>query len=466
MGDDQFDAIVVGAGLAGLSCAAELVLHGQRPLLISETKEVGATFAVTEVGGPKNLGFLQHMVWNIGWGGGWWYPLARALNIPLRFYPSMPLAATVRGTGRVVDIPYCTSAAALTDTLLEALPIPGLDALRGPFEKVMQAALAIPYQELVKMDRVPLAEWLPDQGADEMISAMVLSFCGNLQELKMADAIEHLSVFGGLSGPRAYLCNEANVVTAVPDIRNGLCIPLAGAIEQRGGTVWRGRRVLKVLVEGDKARGVVLVDGTEMRAPVVAIACGNSRIAGILDPLPDEVQAPLAYSEQTASQDFCTYAVLDKPVVPREHDRFLGVINPEDGSNVQWAWPLHAAAPWTCEPGMQMLASQSFYSAKEVAGAGGEEAIYAEMAKVNEEIYPGYQEATVAFATQRHRHHWMTPLMVGPKLSRTIDSVRDLWFVGDGSTPVGGAFMEAAASAGILGARGILAAQSRNHTSS
>lgn len=42
-----------------------------------------------------------------------------------------------------------------------------------------------------------------------------------------------------------------------------------------------------------------------------------------------------------------------------------------------------------------------------------------------------------------------------PQLPRTTEAVDGLWFVGDGSTLVGGMYMETSASAGMLGARGI-----------
>lgn len=38
---EQVDVIVVGAGVAGLCCAGELVLSGSKTLMISETREVG-----------------------------------------------------------------------------------------------------------------------------------------------------------------------------------------------------------------------------------------------------------------------------------------------------------------------------------------------------------------------------------------------------------------------------------------
>ena len=58
MTEQQFDAIVIGAGVAGLACAATLVLEGKRPLLVCETNEVASTLRSEWVDG--NRGLMQH----------------------------------------------------------------------------------------------------------------------------------------------------------------------------------------------------------------------------------------------------------------------------------------------------------------------------------------------------------------------------------------------------------------------
>lgn len=50
---------------------------------------------------------------------------------------------------------------------------------------------------------------------------------------------------------------------------------------------------------------------------------------------------------------------------------------------------------------------------------------------------------------------WFSQALAGAKLQRRSESVDGLWYVGDGSLPVAGVWTEAAASAGVLGARAI-----------
>jgi phytoene dehydrogenase-like protein len=458
----DFDAIVVGAGLAGLCCAGELVKEGRRPLLVCETKEVGLTFRSEWLG--NNRGIMQHLVWAVGWGGGWWYPLTRQLNVPVRFRGGPHFAGTILGSGTTFDIPVVTSSAGMLETIDQIFPLPD-GPLRSEFGRALQLGLQADYRELFQLHEVPLMEWFRENGVAEEAAMLVMSFAGLMHELSLEESIKHLSVMGGLLPIRALLCGENAVTVIYPDAREGLCIPLAKAIEQRGGEVWRGRKVARVEVDDARVAAVVLEDGTEVRAPQVAIATGNSRIASLLDPLPPEIVEPLAYTDTFQFQDFTIWATLDKPVMPPELEHaYLLALDPM-GSMLQVSWGIHAMAPWTTEPNKQFLGSQSYFPATTVEKMGGEEAVYEQMHNVNEGMYPGYKAAIDQVKTGSHKHTWFSPCSAAPKLPRTIESVEDLWFVGDGSVPVGGLWTEAAASAGILGARGMIAARADRRSS-
>ena len=445
MENEGFDAIVVGAGMAGLACAGELVLQGARPLLICETEEVGAQYRTQWVG--KNRGILQTPTWQNGWGGGWWYPLVRALNIPVRLGATPDLGCLDWGSRKYTKIPYCPTASAITDVIIQTSPLP-IDAIRGAFEQLTHAALAIPWEDLLEMHQVPMAEWLTDQGADEMVQQLMVVLLANLNGIPVDEAQE-LSVFGAWGTLRTVLCREGTYMHVEPDCREGLCIPIAQEVERRGGSVWRGRRVAQVLTDGGRVGGVVMEDGVEVRAPIVAIATGNKRISALLDPLPPEVEEPLAYSARFTSQDFCLYTVLDKPVVSRDMERFVFVVG-TDGTNLGYSYPIHLY-PGAAEPGRQFVATIKQLSGE--AALREEKEIYDEMRELCEALYPGFAEATVDSATLKHRYQWSGGTLVGPKVPRTVESVEGLWFVGDGSWPVRALWMDGAASAGILGAR-------------
>lgn len=460
MPDTEFDQIVVGGGMAGLCCAGELVLRGQRPLLICETKEVGALFAVKTLGENKNNHFfLQHPAWQLGWDGGWWYRLARELNIPLRLYPPLGWGVNVRGTDKVVEVPFCASASALIDLLVEAFSFPLEGAAREALERVLHIALAIPFEELVKMQQVPLAAWLDEQGADVFVQMLLLTICGFPHDLNAEGARRHLSVFGGIGVVRLLLCGEGQSALVYPSPREGLCIPLAKEIERRGGAVWRGRKVARVLVDDGKANGVVFEDGTEVSAPTVAIAVGNRRIPSLLDPLPPEIVEPLSYQGEVDSEDISMFFLLDKPLVQPERS-VNAVFDLQTMSLSHFFWPLTGVAPWTTEPGKQLVGVHFPCTTEDVRAAGGEQAIYARIRSLASELYPAFDQAVLDVATFHSTaagYTWGSSISHYPKLPRTVDSVENLWFVGDGSAPCRGVWTEAAASCGILGAREMVA---------
>ena len=453
---DEFDVIVVGAGMAGLCCAGELVLHGLRPLLVCESKEVGALYRPTWIG--NNRGFMHQPTRQVSWGGGWWFQMARKLNIGVRMVPSYrDVRVMIRGSGVARDIMTVVSAAGMAGTIAQLFPIPIDDATRIEIERVFDAGLRIPHEELVKMGHVPLGEWLEDQKADPLTTMMFVGLGAGLAELSAETALSQMSVLGCLGSIRSYMCGEADIWAIFPDAREGLAMPIAREIERRGGAVSRGKRVAKVLTDGGRAGAVVFEDGTEASAPYVAIATGNPRIKSLFDPLPPEVHEVIAAEDALPQLTaYETLTLLDKPVDTDPY-KFMLMANP-DGSAAQATWSLQAVAPWTTEPGKFLMISEQTVSDERITEAGGDDAIYAEILELSEEMHPGFKDAVVEVANVRHPS-WMAPFLITPKLSRTIESVENLWFVGEGSEPIGGIYVESSASAGILRARGIAAAR-------
>jgi glycine/D-amino acid oxidase-like deaminating enzyme len=452
MGNEtEFDVIVVGAGLAGLGCAAELVLRGKRPLLLCETKEVAQTLHSVDVDG--NLGLMHHLAIQSSWGGGWWFHLARQLRLDVAVHHyGNHLEATVRGSGVINQLPIsCPTAKSLVNVFQQFSPIP-IDDIAGQLEDVLHAGLTIHYEDLLTMNRVPFRSWLADQGADDVVAYLLLTFCGQAALLTAEEAAEHLSTFGALGMLRTMMCGEGLLAVVAPDAREGIAIPIANAIEARGGAVWRSAKVDRVLIDGDQVKGVRLRDGREVFAPDVALAVGNTRIPNILDEVPAELKPALAYKAGTDRKEFSVYLVIDQPLIPPRQGSYRAVLTPEY-KFLQWEWPLHEIAPWTTKPGLQQLVVERLLTAEGVAEIGSEDAVYDDMIEVCDELYPGFRDAIVAMTKDHHAHHWIGPLHAGPKLPRNVESVRGLWCVNDTSTPVGAIYSEAATSAGILGAR-------------
>lgn len=447
--------VVVGAGLAGLCCAGELVTQGARPLLICEAKEVGVALRSHMVDG--NRGMCQLPTWQISWGGGWWPDLARRLNATVKTpkgYGSLEYRPSIPGLPPFDPFPQTSmSASTLVDKLIELFPM--VADMKDDFERIVHIAINIPYEELVHMHDVRLSDWLVEQGASEIVAHFMIILASFIVLTSADFSREHVSVFGAIGMFRSFFCGDANFGFIYPDAREGLAVPLAQAIEARGGTIWRGRRVGAVNVGDGRIGSVVMQDGTEVQAPHVVMACPTARIATLLDPIPPELEAPLAYGDEVAHQDFNVFVVADQPVIP-DNTNWVGVITME-GNLEQWMGPLHHSAPWTTQPGKQFLACGNAFRAGEVKGRGGEQAVLDRLYDVACDYYPGLREATTAVGSFAHKpgHLWYGQAAVGPKLPRRSHSVDGLWFANESTAPVYGLWMEAGASAGILTARAI-----------
>jgi hypothetical protein len=264
-------------------------------------------------------------------------------------------------------------------------------------------------------------------------------------------------VFGLFSLLRVWMLAEGHVVGIMPDPQRGLLMPMAEAIEARGGVVSRGRKVAQVITDHDRAIGVALEDGTEITAPVVAIATATKRVPAILPDMPDAVAAAVAYAAGvTGFRDGYAYVLLDRPVVPFE--TFCSAFD-ENFQLQAFMYALHAMAPWTVEPGKQAVFLQRGMPEKEFEAIGGAQGVADDLLAFAANRFPGFAEATVHTGSGSSDHLWIEHFTHGPKLPRTTPDVPGLWFVGDGSGhPVYGIGFEAAAGAGVVGSREILAA--------
>lgn len=444
--DQDYDAIIVGAGAAGLCCAGEMVLQGKRPLVICETKEVANTFRSVWLD-ERNRGTMQALAWQSGWGGGWWYPLARALNLNVKFREYDPMEAMTLGSGKRASLPYMTSASAFAEVISQMLPTPLSEAELQEVDSAVGAALRLPPEEVFAMDRVLLHDWLMDHGAGPNTAALLSSFCGRPNALTLEESVAHLSVACGLWSLRLMFFHEGSMCEMMPDPRDGLWFPLAQEIEARGGEIWRGRKVERVLVEDGRAVGVRLVDGQEVRGPAIAMANSNARIARTFETVPPELRAALDYAGPTPQRQLAVFFLLNRPVM--DYPASLSISWP-DGRRLAAVVPSHHT---NVEPGKQVLHML-------VANIGERtvEDVLEETQEGLAQAFPGFREAVEIVKSAVHTsEHWMDYITVGPKLPRRSPSLGGLWYVGQGVAPIVGFWTEAAAGSGVMGAREILA---------
>ena len=447
----EFDAVVLGAGAAGVCCAGELTARGANVALISEMPEVGWNIRARQVGG--NTAFCQFPFHQVAWGGGWWYPLARKLDVPVQFRVCGDLDIWIRGSEAPQSLTMGASTAAVVALFEKLSPIPLDETVRQDLGRVLTDGFQMDYQELIRQSNVPLRDYLAERDASPVVQILLYLLCSNMLIMSVEMAETHASVFGLIATLRLWLMAEGISMSVLPDGQKGLLMPMAEAIEGKGGTVLRGRKASQVIIRNGRAVGVALADGTEVTGQNVVIATGTKRIPRLLDEPPDDVRPAIDYSALLASRDACLYAVLNRPII--NATTFTAVCD-EGGSSEAFLYPMHAVAPWSSQPGTQTLITQRTLPADEFDAAGGVDGVTDSLMKLNEDLFPGFSDALEAVEVGYNQHLWMEHFTHGPKLPRQARDIPGLWFGGDGAAPVGIA-VEAAAGSGIVCAREIAA---------
>lgn len=443
---ERFDAIVVGGGISGAICAATLAIRDVKTLLIAETKLLGHNMRAVQVDGRKAQ--VQQAAWHFGWGGGHWLKVVREHNLAVPVHFTLPIQASVRGLPGRSRLPIMMSASSVSDFLFRLLPMPVEPEQRRELERVVHVGLMIPWEQLCQMHDYPIGRWLDEQGASDLARMVIELLAAVVAGLPQAAVSDAFSVFGIFCHIRTYFGGDGSFTLIEPDPQRGFIEPCGQQVEALGGELWRGVKVDRVRVEDGQATGVRLADGRVARAPIVALAAGNTRIPAYFDSLPPELVAPFAKEAQLKHQQLMVATILNEPVVDAEESVFIH--DPGTGANL-WMVPLHKALPWEPSDGRQFILQWW-------GGVHGDtiDAV-AYMDEVFEDEFPGWKSAIGTRERFDRRHHWLNPCYVGPKVPRKSDSVRGLYYVGESTAPVAGIASEQASFAGYHGALTICA---------
>ena len=444
MGVDA-DVVVVGAGIAGLCCAATLLERGLTPTLICETPEVGWSLRAVRIG--RSRGFVQHPVWQPGLDGGAWYAAAKFLNAPVNFDLSPPLQLHRMADRSTITLGVSTSPAGIVDTFAKISTLPIADQRPG-LEKLMHEVQTMSWIEISQLSEAPLADWLQQRGADPIVSKIMCGLAAKISEIPLETAERILNAYGILTKIRALLFGEAFCTSPTPDPWEGMVLPLARALEAQGCAIVRSAAVHDVLIEHGRACGVALKSGIEIRSRAVALATATPRVARILSDLPDTVRAAVDHAESVKGYDCCTYSLLDRDVTKGLAN--ITMITDEQGANRGYVFPMHAVSPGSTEEGRFLLAAQSQHMPEEYDALGGHEGAVHSLLSLQERLYPGLEDATVERTTQVHPYGWLNPSTHGPKLRGRCEEIPGLYFAGDGSTPTMSFGVEGAGQAGRL----------------
>ncbi len=254
-----YDAVVIGAGIAGLVCAAFLAKSGKKTLMIEQHFIPGGYCTSF-----KRKGFtFDAAVHHIG-GCGKWSVVGRCLKtlgIEMDFYPLDPMDHLIF-PGFSIEIP------ADLDTYITRLQE------RYPSEK---DNLKTFFQDFVKLYRATFnneKSQIIDKYKDQTYGEMLDAFFKN-DELKMILAGQ----WGYIGLPPAQASAIAMCQMMVNYLKDGAYFPVGGTQEfanaifkkfiDFGGHVMLSSAVKKILLNGLSAKGVKLQDGKEIASRLV-----------------------------------------------------------------------------------------------------------------------------------------------------------------------------------------------------
>ncbi|OBJ46452.1 hypothetical protein A5630_11600 [Mycolicibacterium mucogenicum] len=346
-----------------------------------------------------------------------------------------------------VTLSVSTSPAGIVDTFANISSLPIVDQRAG-LERLMSEVQAMSWSEISKLSEIPLSEWLQHRGAEPVVSKIMCGLAAKVSEIPVDVAEKILNAYGILTKIRALLFGEAFCTSPAPDPWEGMVLPLARALEAKGVRILRSAKVDDVLIENERARGVVLKNGDVIRGVAVALATATPRVARILKNMPDSVRAAVEHADAVKGYDCCTYSLLDRDVTNGLAN--ITMITDEAGANRGYVFPMHAVSPGSTEEGKFLLAAQSQHMPDEYDTLGGHEGAVTSLLDLQERLYPGLQEATVERTTQVHPYGWLNPSTHGPKLPGRCAEIPGLYFAGDGSTPTMSFGVEGAGQAGRL----------------
>ncbi|MGQ9474713.1 MAG: phytoene desaturase family protein [Actinomycetota bacterium] len=274
----DYDAVVIGAGLGGLSCAADLAHSGFRTLVLENTGQVGGCCSSYDHQGYRfDIGAsVVELAWVID---ALFQKLGKRTEDYIDFIPVDPIYGFVTADGRRFSYPVSVEETRQVIARFseedarswERFAAVGSEAINFAFGRVMTESMGS-LKDMVKVavTNPKLAKYL---------KYMVLNFesvlCSFFKNDTVRASMSLQSYFIGLPpalcpGYVAFLAYSEHEGIFYP--RGGMiAIPqgIATAFRESGGDIRFNSRVVRVLTEGKRVRGVELADGTHIESRIV-----------------------------------------------------------------------------------------------------------------------------------------------------------------------------------------------------
>ncbi len=456
----KVDVAVIGSGPAGSIAGAYLARGGLKTTVFEAANVIGGPRygSYTETGYHSDI--CCHIpVWfmTANGGGGWWPQAAVETDATINWQCLPNTAIYLRG--EVSIMPYCSNGTAFVGFLRGFSPMPLAESTERELAKIFDQIIAIPEEEIwsAEMDTMPFREWL-DSVTDDEVAKQILGVVVGLYLLcpvEKALDVSSMTLIGGcFVGSIAGRSNLTGIVGGASDaIPKAFCDVTA----KHGGQALTNHRVTKVIVEGGKARGVVVSNDKGEKATyeakyVVAASMYPSYPLLLGENLPKAIADIIETFEEVYNISVDVHFGLKRQVVKPFWSQVMVLTD-----DVQYRGAILVPShfePTLAPEGKQLLQAELFVAREEYKKRPKEEWVR-QLTDMVEDVFPGVKaeiEMIRSHVVSPSVHYQYGPY---PKIPLECPGISNLYFCGD-CTQAPGQGTERAASSAMIVAKTIL----------
>lgn len=427
MKEEQFDAVVIGAGAGGLFAAAHLVNQGRTVLVVDEQVRVGGRATSFQIDGfTVNTGAIALKL------GGPMEELLKATDVPYDVRVPEPRTC-FRVDGKIVH-----SGKGGLGLILAGLT---KSAAKIGAKFVEARSGQLPEEELTTK------EWLSKYTKNKTVHGLFRNLCAVLFSLNPEDlpARTFLSFFSRSASAQFGFCPRGTI---------GVWEDLADGIRRKGGDIRLATRATRIITQGTEATGVVIEHAGETHTVSASTVISDTGVLGTTA-LIGETVLGRDYLDQVQRQIKPTVIYNYYLALPSSELEVAGLLTLANTDRLCTIGDLTATCPELAPPGWRLYVAYSVPPASGELDPAAE--IEAALAELRRE-YPAFAAARVLLAER----------MIGTRTRAGYGMPQDtpianVWNVGDSVITDGDGGTQACAVTGKLGAEQAIAYLSARH---